>query len=127
MKVFLRFAFFVQTDEQQKRLSIAFCYSLMTTFTERWVIVNQCVKAIIKYWNNTLCSRINCPYLLSCICLDVPVRRPRHTKALKTKKSRLSLQKNDFMPRTLTSVDSMNSVDFFDRSLTKDVISLNLS
>ena len=79
-------------------------------------------------FHQILHGRINCPYLLSCICLDVPVRRTRHTKAFTTKKkSRLSLRKHDFMPKTLTSVNSMNSVDFFDRSLTKAVLSLNLS
>ena len=68
-------------------------------------------------------ARINCPYLLSCICFYLPTRR---TRALHNEKVPTLLHKHDCISLTLTIANSLDGSDFFDRSLSKTVISFSI-
>ncbi len=72
-------------------------------------------------------AKVNCPYLLSSIYFNLPIRRTRHSGVLSIlKKCRLQIRKFDFFPRTVELVNSCPQLDFFDRSLSKSTISDSL-
>ena len=79
-------------------------------------------------FHKVLHGKVKCSNLLSCISLNIPPRRTRHTKALIVSKNcRLQMRKNDFFPRTVSLVNELDELDFFDVSLTKTSISSALT
>ena len=60
-------------------------------------------------------SKINCFSLVSNVFLHLPAKRTRHTNVFTTsKKSRLLLRRNDFLPRCVVLANFLECVDFFD-------------
>ena len=64
-------------------------------------------------FHKILHSKVNSFYLVSSISLNVPSRRSRHTNVFASRKRRLLLTKNSYIPRCVSHANSMTSVDFF--------------
>ncbi|MEL7308158.1 MAG: reverse transcriptase family protein, partial [Pseudomonadota bacterium] len=98
---FIKHLCFVGNVNYDRHDYIRLCNQFRLTTLEHRRKVNDLV-----LFHKVLHSYVDCPYLLSCIYFNLPVRRTRHTKALTTKKKcRLLLRKCDFIPRTLATVN----------------------
>ena len=121
-KRFVKYLCFINrvdyVSSQYEQLCVQF---RLTTLVERRRVTD------LVLFHKILHSKVNCPYLLSTICLYVPERRTRHTSVFTCrKKCRLIIRKNDFMPRTTSLVNSLSRLDFFDCCLTKCSISTSV-
>lgn len=69
-------------------------------------------------FHKILHGQINCPYLLSAVHFHLPPRRTRHTCVFTcSKKCRLCVRSNDFLPRTISLVNSSTSLDVFNSNI----------
>ena len=72
----------------------------------------------LRNFNKIVAGHVNCPYLLSQVCLIVPRRALRRTKVFDSS-ARLCVRKNTFLPRIHALAETLkNDIDLFEPSAT---------
>ena len=117
-KKFVKFLCFLNSVDYSNNRYEELCkHFQLTTLEQRRKITD------LVLFHKILHGKVKCPSLLSCIFLNVPPKRTRHTKAFSVKNCRLQVRKNDFIPRTISNANALENVDFFDDTLSKLAIS----
>ena len=109
-KVFIKELCFIEKVKFDSRLYFELCsqFGLATLENRRTV-------SDLLYFHKILHGRVNCAYLVSNIWFHLPLRRTRHTNVLTCDIQRgLSIRKADFIPRSISIVNSIPEIDFFD-------------
>ena len=98
-------------------------YSSLCNHFQLTTLVHRRRVTDLVIFHKIMHGKVNCPYLLSSIYFNLPLRRTRHSGVLSVRKCRLLIRKCDFFPRTVEFVNSCSQLDLFDRSLSKSAIS----
>lgn len=108
-KMFVRHLCFVSKMQYDSSNYVNLCkHYRLSTLEHRRKLLD------VTTFHKILHSSINCPYLVSSIHFNIPVKRTRHTCVFASeKKCRIGVRKHDFLPRTIKLVNSLTDVDIF--------------